>query len=213
MPGLLDLLTRRDSQRLDSSATIEALRRKALFDAARPGSVGAPGGLLANPLTATGRDPVREGLLAASFAPVLGDAAGLAADVRMFQQDPETRTPQNMALSALGLLPFVPSLGIIKSVPAPSWSKVDRVDVGEDPTPQEIIDLLDDTVSPGQSKADRQLQGVLRVLEGPDGKIYLWPAADMLHAELAKALGFPHSVEKGGGFAFAEDLAPNWRPD
>ena len=59
----------------------------------------------------SGRDVTGELLNAASLAtmpvPFLGDAAGLAADARMYQMHPEERTMGNYALSALGVLPFV----------------------------------------------------------------------------------------------------------
>lgn len=42
--------------------------------------------------------------------PILGDVTGLAADARMFIQEPESRTPLNFGLSALGALPFVPAM-------------------------------------------------------------------------------------------------------
>lgn len=45
--------------------------------------------------------------------PVLGDIVGLAADARMFAQEPESRTPLNIGLSAAGLLPFVPGAAAI----------------------------------------------------------------------------------------------------
>ena len=40
--------------------------------------------------------------------PLVGDVAGLAADFNMFKNEPESRTPLNFGLSALGLLPFIP---------------------------------------------------------------------------------------------------------
>ena len=46
----------------------------------------------------------------------IGDFAGLADDARLFYQNPEMRTPANFGLSALGLLPFVPSMGMVKAV-------------------------------------------------------------------------------------------------
>jgi hypothetical protein len=45
----------------------------------------------------------------------LGDIAGLAADARMYQMRPEERTMGNYALSALGVLPFVPSVSAVKT--------------------------------------------------------------------------------------------------
>jgi hypothetical protein len=50
-----------------------------------------------------------------SVTPV-GDIAGLANDARLFYQNPEMRTPANFGLSALGLLPLIPSMGMVKGV-------------------------------------------------------------------------------------------------
>jgi hypothetical protein len=49
------------------------------------------------------------GLLTAPI-PVLGDAVGLLGDAAMYAAKPEERTMGNAALSALGVLPFFPSL-------------------------------------------------------------------------------------------------------
>lgn len=48
--------------------------------------------------------------------PVVGDVAGLAADVNRMVQNPQERTLGNAALAGLGLLPFVPSLGTVRRV-------------------------------------------------------------------------------------------------
>ena len=68
----------------------------------------------------TGRDAAGELLTGASLAtmpvPILGDVMGLAADARMYQTRPEERTLGNYALSALGVLPFVPSVSAVKTV-------------------------------------------------------------------------------------------------
>ena len=42
--------------------------------------------------------------------PIAGDIIGMLADARMFAQEPESRTPLNFGLSALGALPFVPAM-------------------------------------------------------------------------------------------------------
>lgn len=47
-----------------------------------------------------------------------GDVLGLLSDARMFAQDPSTRTPSNLGLSLLGLLPFVPGVGMTRRVAA-----------------------------------------------------------------------------------------------
>jgi hypothetical protein len=42
--------------------------------------------------------------------PGVGDVLGLAADASRFYNEPESRTPMNFGLAALGLIPFVPPL-------------------------------------------------------------------------------------------------------
>jgi len=75
--------------------------------------------------------------LASSPIPGIGDAMGLAADARMFMQQPETRTPLNFGLSALGLLPFVPGLATIRSVKNADYMGHHR------PAPREGANTLD----------------------------------------------------------------------
>lgn len=48
--------------------------------------------------------------LATSPVPILGDLVGLGADGNRFYNEPESRTPLNFGLAALGLLPFVPPM-------------------------------------------------------------------------------------------------------
>lgn len=45
-----------------------------------------------------------------SPVPVIGDALGLAADANRFVNEPESRTPLNFGLAALGAIPFIPPL-------------------------------------------------------------------------------------------------------
>ena len=58
---------------------------------------------------------IQTGLDAASLAtvawPIVGDAIGLGADAYRYITQPEERTGANYAMSALGALPFVPSVG------------------------------------------------------------------------------------------------------
>ena len=49
--------------------------------------------------------------LAMSPVPIAGDAVGLLADGHRFATQPESRTPLNFGLAALGLLPFLPAAG------------------------------------------------------------------------------------------------------
>lgn len=65
--------------------------------------------------------PVNQGLLdAAALAsapiPVAGDAMGLLADASRFVREPESRTIAGGLLAGAGLLPFVPSMGIIRGL-------------------------------------------------------------------------------------------------
>lgn len=48
--------------------------------------------------------------LGSMFVPVYGDALGLSADLTELATNPESRTPLNYGLTALGALPFVPSM-------------------------------------------------------------------------------------------------------
>jgi len=49
--------------------------------------------------------------LATSPVPIAGDMVGLLADGHRFATQPETRTPLNFGLAALGLLPLIPAAG------------------------------------------------------------------------------------------------------
>lgn len=92
---------------------VDANPLQGFYDSAPAGSVMAPGGLLANPMsTPVGSTPgaTQDMLGLLSFAPIVGDAAGLAADAQMYANQPETRTMGNYALTALGALPFVPAM-------------------------------------------------------------------------------------------------------
>lgn len=53
-------------------------------------------------------DPADAGILAASMLPVVGDLIGAGADGYQIVTDPESRTPEGLALAGIGLLPFVP---------------------------------------------------------------------------------------------------------
>lgn len=76
------------------------------------------GGLLDSPAPSAGRPNPLGGLLgdmnrlqkaslATTLLPVIPDVLGAAGDIQMYAQKPETRTPLNYGLSALGLLPFI----------------------------------------------------------------------------------------------------------
>lgn len=60
--------------------------------------------------------------------PVAGDVMGLLADSHKYATEPESRTPGNFGLSALGLLPFIPGMaGVMTYHGTPH--KVDRYDL------------------------------------------------------------------------------------
>ena len=63
----------------------------------------------------TSMHPMDQVALTTAPFPILGDVTGLAADARMFSQEPESRTPLNFGLSALGALPFIPAAATIKA--------------------------------------------------------------------------------------------------
>lgn len=52
--------------------------------------------------------------LASSPVPVVGDVVGLLSDANYYYENPEEMTPINLALSAAGLLPFVPARSAIR---------------------------------------------------------------------------------------------------
>lgn len=66
-----------------------------------------PGGALNPEVTTQG--VLDTAALGTAPVPILGDAIGLAADVRRLAKNPEERTPLNFTLAGLGALPFVPS--------------------------------------------------------------------------------------------------------
>lgn len=58
----------------------------------------------------TGQGLLDTAAIGLSPVPFIGDALGLAADASRFYNEPESRTPLNFGLAALGLIPFVPPL-------------------------------------------------------------------------------------------------------
>lgn len=70
----------------------------------------------------TGRqiaDAMQSAGLLASPVPVVGDVAGLLGDAAMYATKPEERTWGNAAMTALGALPFVPSVAALKAAKLP----------------------------------------------------------------------------------------------
>jgi hypothetical protein len=73
-----------------------------------------PGGALNPEVTPQGL--LDSAALGTAPVPIVGDVLGLLADGKRLRDSPEERTLGNYGLSALGLLPFVPAMGTIKSV-------------------------------------------------------------------------------------------------
>jgi hypothetical protein len=73
-----------------------------------------PGGALNPEVTYQGL--LDTAALGTAPVPIVGDVLGLLADGKRLRDNPEERTLGNYGLSALGLLPFVPAMGTIKSV-------------------------------------------------------------------------------------------------
>jgi len=63
--------------------------------------------------------PLRQAALGTMPIPFIGDALGLAADAEMFATEPESRTPFNFGLSALGMLPFIPGMTVFHGTGLP----------------------------------------------------------------------------------------------
>ena len=131
MPGLLDLF-RRPTNGLLGRPLVDANAVQGLLDSAPVGSVGAPGGLLMNPQSKHPSqyrvpDDIQNALTAGSFAPVVGDVAGLAGDIRFMANNPEERTVGNALLTAMGALPFIPAMTVFHGSP----HKFDRFDMSK----------------------------------------------------------------------------------
>jgi hypothetical protein len=90
----------------------------------------------------------------------VGDLAGLADDARLFYQNPEMRTPANFGLSALGLLPLIPSMGMVKGVGkgisgsiVPSMPTVPK-------EPEQLGMIADDVLAEG-NKQIQEMEGLV----------------------------------------------------
>lgn len=159
-----------------------ALSAQAMRDGAPVGSVGAPGGLMGNVLAAgsggTGRDPMSGLLGLGSYLPGIGsDVLGPLADLRMMQQNPDTRTLGNALMFGAGLLPAVPSMtylmsrgggkvrggkgakkqrGVIGQVELKAPGMKKSVRYGENPTTKELESLVSDTYRIAEKAATKR---------------------------------------------------------
>lgn len=142
------------------------------------------------PLPATKMHPMDMVALSTMFAPVLGDITGLAADARQYAQEPESRTPGNFGLSALGLLPFVPGHTATKAlssewteIPAPGWSRQwgeVSLPVVRNPSKHDLLNLMLE-----------QKTKTLRSLETQKGDLYVWPADKAVHRDIEEYFKLP----------------------
>jgi hypothetical protein len=113
---LAQLLSRPSTPSFDWDATNRAAQYQAMADGAPAGAVGAPGGILPYEPPRQAPSSFQDYAGAASFLPGIGDAAGLMGDASMYATDPSSRTPGNYALSAAGLLPFVPAASVTEKL-------------------------------------------------------------------------------------------------
>ena len=75
-------------------------------------------------------NPLTSAAMATSTTPVVGDVLGLAADAEMYATDPESRTPVNFALTAAGLIPFVPAASAVRNVARADTPMADKRQLG-----------------------------------------------------------------------------------
>ena len=173
------------------------------IDNAPIGAVGAPSGLLADPNAQPYIKGTGNALQLAGMAPGIGDIAGPLGDLAMFYEYPETRTPGNIGLSALGLLPIIPStmslreVGNIFDMPAPYWwRQSERVRMGntietlKDPTEPQIKRMIARLKREGRDTA-------LRTLDTPEGLV-VWPADTALHSDVEELFGLPSDRDTHG---------------
>lgn len=101
-------------------------RWQALADNAPVGAVGAPGGLQRPGRQPTPQDGLSALLTGGAMVPgPVGDVAGPLADAYMYATEPESRTLGNAAMSALGVLPGIPSMaGIFVGKKSGVWDAV-----------------------------------------------------------------------------------------
>ncbi len=103
------LLEREDPGLLDTAKTNENMRWQEMRDAARPGSVNAPGGLM-QPEEVQARMPWYQKMQIGSMGmpEPMGTVAGLFGDAGMFLEDPSSRTwPNALGAFANVALPFM----------------------------------------------------------------------------------------------------------
>ena len=82
-----------------------------------------PFGTFQNERVNPGMNKLQGAAMVSSSVPLLSDALGIAGDIQMYQDYPETRGAGNYALTALGAVPFVPAVaGVSRAVRKPTIS-------------------------------------------------------------------------------------------
>jgi hypothetical protein len=161
-------------------------------DTSPAGSVNAPGGI-SQPQERDRPQRLGKLLAGASMLPgPSGDLLGPLSDAYMYATEPESRTPGNFALSALGALPFVPSIAGGKIADAMSDAKkIDDYGISHRPMTEEggaslLHDLLpafgDDIYSKNALQffgsgdpRESSVVSLLRKLRGnPDGTVTIY---------------------------------------
>jgi len=146
--------------------------------------------------------------VALSQVPVVADAAGLLSDARMYQTQPESRGLLNYGLTALGMLPFVPSRSVFGK--AADVKLKDPKDIGLG----EIIEIpqVDGGTTYGLQSPNGLARATMKVQEevDPAGNKYLRAAESTIDpAYQRQGLGtwMYDEIEKRRGVPFVPDSA------
>ena len=179
MPSLLDLIGARSPQAAQN--TLDQILQHPMAQAAlQYMRDAAPGGVLNQEWTP---ENVRT---AGEVASMMPNPAGDVISGMLAIDDLRKGDYGSAGLNAAGLLPFVPSLGLIKDIPAPKWLK-DKfsVPVGINPTSSEMKELFRE-------------EDALRVIQTKDGQMYVWPASQGLHQDIGAFFKLdPRQTEHG----------------
>ena len=146
--------------------------------------------------------------VALSQVPVVADAAGLLSDARMYQTQPESRGLLNYGLTALGMLPFVPSRSMFGKVADVKLKDPKDIGLGE------IIEIpqSDGVTTYGLQSPNGLARATMKVAEevDPAGNKYLRAAESTIDpAYQRQGLGtwMYDEIEKRRGVPFVPDSA------
>ena len=136
--------------------------------------------------------------MGSSVIPGVGDAMGIVADANMYKNDPKSRTAGNFALSALGLLPFVPgAAGVVNRInikPLNNYfgqgTVTDGLDdmTGTKPNTKSLDVLKNPTEDELKRFAGRDIES-FRTFVDNKGDVYAWNAEDAIHDQVLDGLG------------------------